>query len=101
MGLKDILLTQGSKFTYPADGGIPQPYPIDFIPETNPLATINSTLHYDRKFNTFGYSTKGTNFAGTNQNYILYKETSVNNFVMNIDFVIQHGIHTLLYATSL
>ena len=81
MGLKDILTTQGSKFTYPANGDIPQPYAIDFVPLINKLATNNSTLHYDYKLETFGYSTKGTNFAGTNQSYISYKDGDDTNIL--------------------
>lgn len=85
MGLKDILSTQGSKFTYTAEGSAPQPYPIDYVPPVNPLATNDSTLHYDRKFGTEGWSTKGyqsPNFSQTIQNYNAYKD-GITNFLPN------------------
>lgn len=81
MGLKDILSTQGSKFTYTAEGSIPLPYPIDYVPPINPLATKLSNLHYDRKFDTEGWSTKGyqsPDFAVTIQNYYEYKDGTTN-----------------------
>lgn len=85
MGLKDILSTQGSKFTYPAEGSTPVPYPVNYIPPTNPLATNNSTLHYNKHFETEGWSTKGyqsPDFALTIQNYNAYKD-GITNFLPN------------------
>jgi len=77
MGLKDILSTQGSKFTYTAEGSIPLPYPIDYVPPVNPLATKLSNLHYDKHGDTEGWSTKGYSSPNpfvTIQNYNSYKD---------------------------
>lgn len=85
MGLKDILSTQGSKFTYTAEGSIPLPYPINYIPPVNPLATSDSNLHYDKKFETEGWSTKGyqsPDFAKTVQDYNAYKD-GITNYLPN------------------
>jgi len=86
MGLKDILSTQGSKFTYTAEGSLPQSYPVDYVPPINPLATINSNLHYERKFNTEGWSTKGyaaPNFSKTISDYNTYKDGGITNILPN------------------
>ncbi len=61
----DILTTltsTGSKYTYSAVNGAPQPYPEDFIPPINILSTKDSTLHFNpnSKINNLGYSTIGT-----------------------------------------
>jgi hypothetical protein len=85
LGLKNRLSTQGSKFTYTAEGSIPLPYPIDYVPPVNPLATNNSNLHYDKKFDTEGWSTKGyqsPNFAKTVQDYNAYKD-GITNYLPN------------------
>lgn len=81
-----MLSTQGSKFTYTAEGSLPQSYPVDYVPPINPLATINSNLHYERKFNTEGWSTKGynaPNFSTTISNYNLYKDGDITNILPN------------------
>jgi len=66
MGLIDILTTQGSKFTYPANGTTPSPYPQGYIPPTNLLATpINQgglSLHAN---GTGPNSSPGASIAGT------------------------------------
>jgi hypothetical protein len=85
LGLKNRLSTQGSKFTYTAEGSIPLPYPINYTPPVNPLATENSNLHYDKKFDTEGWSTKGyqsPNFAKTVQDYNAYKD-GITNYLPN------------------
>lgn len=74
----DILTTltsTGSKYTYSAINGTPQPYPEDFIPPVNVLSTKDSTLHFNpkSKFNNLGYSTIGTemgNYPEFLQNWI-------------------------------
>ena len=60
MGLKEKLTTDGSKFTYPADGAVAQPYNEDFTPPTNVLATKNSALHATNN-GEVGYSLTGAN----------------------------------------
>ena len=75
MGLKDKLSNQGSKYTYTAEGSLPTPYPVDYTPVVNALATNFSNLHYDNKLDTKGWSTKGyqsPQFSLTIQNYNSY-----------------------------
>ena len=72
MGLKDKLSNQGSKYTYTAEGSLPTPYPVDYTPVVNALATNFSNLHYNNKLDTKGWSTKGyqsPHFPLTIQNY--------------------------------
>jgi hypothetical protein len=47
-------------------------------PNINPLATQQSTLHYDKKTNSEGYSVNGKLFSITNNNYALYLDGITN-----------------------
>jgi hypothetical protein len=86
MGLIDKLTTQGSKFTYPADGSTPVPYPASYVPPTNQLATQQSTLHADAA-GTFGYSLDGANSNLITALYQQYKDGITNPlpFPSNLD----------------
>lgn len=77
MGLLNLLSNQGSKYTYTAEGSLPTPYPVDYTPVVNALATKFSSLHYNSKLDTKGWSTIGyqsPDFSVTIQNYNLYKD---------------------------
>ena len=39
MGLLNLLSNQGSKYTYTAEGSLPTPYPVNYVPKVNALAT--------------------------------------------------------------
>ena len=85
MGLLNFLSNQGSKYTYTAEGSLPTPYPVNYVPKVNALATNASNLHYDNKLNIKGWSTKGyesPQFPLTIQNYNLYKD-GINNPIPN------------------
>jgi hypothetical protein len=73
MGLKDKLTTQGSKFTYPADGTTAVPYTPSYVPPVNPLATQQSKLHADAA-GTPGYSLNGNDANGISNLYNQYKD---------------------------
>lgn len=76
MGLKDKLTTQGSKFTYPADGTTATPYPLGYVPPVNPLATQQSNLHSNQAGTVNGgYSLNGgPAYQSVNANYQQYKD---------------------------
>lgn len=73
MGLLNKLTTQGSKFTYPADGTTTVPYTPSYVPPTNPLATQQSALHADAA-GAPGYSLNGNNASGISNLYNQYKD---------------------------
>ena len=73
MGIKQKLETVGSKFTYPAAGSTPVPYPASYVPPTNPLATQQSKLHADAA-GTPGYSLNGNDANGISALYNQYKD---------------------------
>ena len=73
MGLKDKLTTQGSKFTYPADGTTAVPYTPSYVPPVNPLATQQSKLHADAA-GTPGYSLTGDFASEVNAASATYKD---------------------------
>ena len=78
MGLKDLLQQQGSTLAYGANPTTPTNG--DDI-SINPLATKYSTLHYDPKTNTEGWSVGGKlDQAGLQaiQNYALYQDGVYN-----------------------
>jgi hypothetical protein len=60
MGLKERLETEGSKFTYSADGAVATPYTEEYVPPTNVLATKASALHATED-GEVGYSLTGAN----------------------------------------
>ena len=71
MGLLDMLTTQGSPLSS-NDGS---------DPTINPLATKYSSLHYDYKTDTEGWSTRGVqapDFRKTIQNYLAYNDGTQN-----------------------
>jgi hypothetical protein len=81
MGLLDKLTTQGSKFTYPADGTTATPYPQTYNPPINPLATQQSKLHGDLAGAVNGgYSLNGGPvYQSVNANWHQYKDGDANN----------------------
>jgi hypothetical protein len=72
MGILNKLETEGSKFTYTADGAVATPYPDSFIPDTNQLATGNSPLH--SLDGVAGYSLTGNNANAATALYNQYKD---------------------------
>ena len=71
MGLLDMLTTQGSPVS--SNNGT--------NPVINPLATKYSSLHYDYKTDTEGWSTRGyqsPSFQKTIQDYLSYNDGSQN-----------------------
>jgi hypothetical protein len=76
MGLLDKLETEGSKFTYTADGAVATPYPQDYLIAVNQLATGQSTLHATGDVE--GYSLNGANVAITTALYNQYKDGVIN-----------------------
>jgi hypothetical protein len=73
MGLLDKLETEGSKFTYTANGAVATPYPDSFIPATNQLATQNSILH-GTSAGGAGYSLTGAGAGFVGALYEQYKD---------------------------
>jgi len=76
MGLKDKLMNQGSKFTYPADGTTVTPYPSSYTPPINQLATQQSRLHGNQAGAiNGGYSLNGgPAYQSVNANWHQYKD---------------------------
>lgn len=88
MGLLDKLTTQGSKFTYPADGTTATPYPQTYNPPVNPLATQQSKLHGDLAGTiNGGYSLNGSNASLVQGLYNQYKDGDNDSlaFPSNLD----------------
>ena len=73
MGLSNKLETEGSKFTYTANGAVATPYPDSFIPDTNQLATQNSILHGTLAGGE-GYSLAGAGAGFVNALFNQYKD---------------------------
>lgn len=75
----NTLISTGSLYTYNAVNGTPQVYPENFTPPISPLATKDSTLHFNpnAKKNKLGYSTIGT--AMGNYNTFFQDWVSSNN----------------------
>jgi hypothetical protein len=76
MDIFNKLATEGSKFTYPANGAVATPYPDTYIPATNQLATQASPLHAAN--GSPGYSLDGANASVTSNLYNQYKDGVVN-----------------------
>jgi hypothetical protein len=66
--IEERLFMDGSPYSANNGQGIP----------VNPLATKQSTLHYDKKTNSEGYSVNGQPFSVTNNNYASYRDGITN-----------------------
>jgi hypothetical protein len=65
--IEERLFMDGSPYSANNGQGVP----------VNPLATKQSTLHYDIKTNSEGYSVNGQPFSITNNNYASYRDGTV------------------------